>query len=625
MKNILLAALAALLLPAALFAAAPQGRNFEGYSKYVKMHVHFDVNADATYTESVEYALKLLDKQGVDGVNTQSVSYSNSLSDMKVVAAYTVKKNGKRIDVSKDNFQVETNSGENGASPLISDIKTKTVVFPDVDVGDTIVFSYKLIQKEALFPRQFTYAHVFSNEYICEDCELSLSAPASLPVRVEARDVKGGEEAKKNGKRQWTWHFENREIAKPEQLSVSSFDYAPRVMISTFKDYAELAAAYEQRAKPKAAVTPEIKALAADLTKDAKTDRKAAKALYDWVAKNIAYAGNCIGIGSVVPHGTDHILSNKIGDCKDHTALLQALLAAKGIESTPVLVNSGSVYSLPELPMVSVFNHVINYIPSFNLYADSTSEVIPFGMLPPAEEGKPVIHTAKFTGIQHTPPSDNAANKGLSHVEITFNEDGSADGVVKTSVSGMQGLEAKEFFERLDMTRYKEMVLQASLSAHGYKGTGEYVHYDDPKADGDKFTYEVKFHAEDAINLPGPGAMYVTPLIAHHTVSVGRFLTAVNVERPLHSFPCSGGSATEEIIFHLPASAQLMAVPKDLHLKIKDASYDSTYKQEGNSVVTSRSIVDNTPGNVCAPEVYDEFKPFYARITKDLKAQVIYK
>ena len=82
-----------------------------------------------------------------------------------------------------------------------------------------------------------------------------------------------------------------------------------------------------------------------------------------------------------------------MGDCKDHTTLLQALLAVKGIASTPVLINSGDAYTLPEVPAVDIFNHVINYVPSLDLYADSTARYTSFGLLPFDDSGKPVIHS----------------------------------------------------------------------------------------------------------------------------------------------------------------------------------------------------------------------------------------
>jgi len=42
-----------------------------------------------------------------------------------------------------------------------------------------------------------------------------------------------------------------------------------------------------------------------------------------------------------VPHDAQSILDNRYGDCKDHVVILEALLEAVGIDSSPALINSG--------------------------------------------------------------------------------------------------------------------------------------------------------------------------------------------------------------------------------------------------------------------------------------------
>ena len=83
-------------------------------------------------------------------------------------------------------------------------------------------------------------------------------------------------------------------------------------------------------------------------------------------------------------------------------ALLEALLSAKNIASTAVLIDVRPRYTLPKIVSPNSFNHVITYIPSLAIYADSTSASSPFGVLPPEDHGKPVIHVNKFNGIQYT-------------------------------------------------------------------------------------------------------------------------------------------------------------------------------------------------------------------------------
>ncbi len=626
-RNVVVVLVLAFLSSTALAANAPdasENKKTDGYTKFIRSNVHFDINADATYVETVDYSIKVLDKKGIDVVNMRSISYSDTLSDLQIISANITKKNGKIVTVPKNNFQVESNTGDNGNAPMISDIKTKTVIYPDVEVGDTVNLTYKLIQNEAMFPKKFSYIQTFPKSILIDSTEVSITAHESLDIRTEARGIKGGETAKKDGKRHWLWTYENKEIAKPENISVSAFDYGPRLIITTFKDYQDLANAYESRARAKMIVSDRVQKLAEEIAGKAKDKRETVSMLYSWVSKNIHYAGNCIGIGSVVPHDINHILDNKIGDCKDHTLLLQALLAAKGIESSPSLINSGSIYSIPDLPTSDIFDHVINYIPSLDMYADSTSSTTPFGSLPISEEGKPTLHTTGFKEVSFTPPTDNSKHWGKTHVDIMLKADGSADAVLKSEMAGANAISAREFFRRVERTKFKEEVIKSAIKAVGLTGTGEYMHFDNTDTDEPTYSYELKYHIDNAVSLPGPVGIIIYPMIAYHYIPISYFTSsAVSSGKPLHKFPCSGGSTSIEVVLHIADGVNIVAAPKDMHLKSDYSTYDSTYVREGNTITSTRKIVDNTPGNVCDPDIFDKFKDIDQAVIKDLKTQVI--
>ncbi|HTC30732.1 MAG TPA: DUF3857 and transglutaminase domain-containing protein, partial [Candidatus Acidoferrum sp.] len=390
------------LFGSSLAQADDANKDFAGYTKYVYYHARYDVNSDGTHVETKSWALKVLTDQGVSDAQEASVSVSERLQTMEILDAYTLKKDGSKIKVPPTNFQDETNTGKGTAAPMFSDMRTRTIAFPDVAVGDTVVLSYKLTEKEAVFPGNFSMMQTFSKFEVYDDVQVNLSAPTTLALQVFSRGVGGGEAPSSNGRRNWAWSYKNLQIATPEAGAVSPVDYGPLIVATTFKDYGALAAAYNARAKTKATQTDRIKKLANDLTQNAHTPREQAKALYDWVAQNIKFAGNCVGEGSVVPHDADVVLANRMGDCKDHTTLLQSLLAVKGIASTPTLINAEDAYTLPPAPCIEAFNHVITYIPSLDLYADSTSPYTAFGELPMGDAGKPVVQTVDYKGIQHT-------------------------------------------------------------------------------------------------------------------------------------------------------------------------------------------------------------------------------
>jgi Domain of Unknown Function with PDB structure (DUF3857) len=230
-----LIAATAVLLNSSPARADGAKKEFAGYTKYVWYHAHYDINPDGTHVETQAWALKVLTEQGVSEANSESVSFSDRLETATILSAYTLKKDGRKINVPPSNFQDEINTGKGAAAPMFSDIRTKTVAFPDVAVGDTVVLSYKLTQKEATSPGNFSLLQSFSKFEVYDEVKISLSAPTSLGLRVYSRGVEGGEAPSSDGRRNWAWSYRNQQVATPESGAVSSRDYGPLIVATTFK------------------------------------------------------------------------------------------------------------------------------------------------------------------------------------------------------------------------------------------------------------------------------------------------------------------------------------------------------------------------------------------------------
>ncbi len=614
---------AALLLH--LFRARANADNaepFAGFTKYVRYHVHYDVNADGTDVETCEWAMKVLTDKGVALANHGSVSFSDRLQNAEILSAYTLKKDGRRVDVLPSNFQENINQGKDNASPMFSDIKTKTVAFPDVALGDTVVMSYKLTQKEAEYPGNFSFTESFSKFQVYDDVEVGLSAPATLALRVYQRDVEGGEAAPKDGRRNWSWSYRNKQLAMTETSSVSPYDYGPLIVATTFKDYGAVAAAYNARANEKAKVTDRIRKLADEVTMNAHTPREQAKALYEWVATTIEYAEHGVGVGFVVPHEADLVLANRMGDCKDHAALLQALLAAKGIASTPVMMNAGDAYTLPEVPNLALFNHVINYIPAFNLYVDSTSRYTPFGSLPFNDCDKPVIYTAAFNGIRHPPPTGYKNNSSQLDTVMNIHSDGSADGETKVEVKGFLADSARAGFSYLQ-PNMEDWSIRRLLTENGYTGMGTLVK-DDPKRLTESYSYSIRYKVNEAMNLPGPGAMLIRSP-ADRMGTIASTLEGANEPDRTVNFQWYGTYAEEKYTIHLPKGLEVLATPKNVQFNGKNETYKASYQLKGGTLTVVRELEDRTPGNVCTPKDAAAFKSFAPAVLHDLHAQLLYR
>ena len=271
-------------------------------------------------------------------------------------------------------------------------------------------------------------------------------------------------------------------------------------------DMLALGASYQATAKPKVEVTDAIRTLAAALTADKKDERAKVKALYHWVVRNIRYVAVFLGNGRLVPHSAQDVLSNLYGDCKDHVALFEALLAAVGIESSPALINSGAAYTLPSIGAHGPITHVITYIPSLDLYLDSTAPFAAFGTLPFADMDKPVVLTA--LGRLGKTPRTRAADEIMRvNIAMKIQSDGSIEGDSAATMSGVA--ETSSRAGRFNAKNSpEEDIVKELLFRFNETGSGS-IESVDPEALEEAYWVKSKFTLDALSNVPGRGAVAV--------------------------------------------------------------------------------------------------------------------
>jgi transglutaminase-like putative cysteine protease len=595
----------------------------ELFTRFEYYYTTYYLNQDASHIETHNWAKKVLKENAVARAKQASITYSTSIQKAEVLEAYTRKADGRRIDSPKSNFQVEVNSGQEKDAPVFSDMTTLTVVFPDVAVGDTVVFSYKITQTEPMFPKQFSIIETYPKTLAYDDVRVTVDMPSSLWAQYDTREMKVAV-SEKEGRKIIEGTFSNKQPVKSKRGDYSVYDVEkePGFAFSTFKSYAEIAEAYGARARSKAMVTERVQKLADEIAKDKKTPREKAKSLYEWVAINISYAGNCIGVGAVVPHDIAFILDNKVGDCKDHATLLQALLTAKGIPSTQALINAGSGYQLPKIPTALMVNHVINYIPSLNQYVDSTSDVTPFGMLPFSISDKPVLLVDGFKEGVKTPILPIDANRQHMKTIVTINSDGSITGDVEVVLKGSFAVSSRALLRHLPKDQEDELVKNV-FKAQGHIGNGKFDK-EDPTALLDTYKYRVKFNMKEFVQRPGAGAFNINPLF-FSVAPIRNFLTPALESEETVDVACSSGTSVEEYVYHFPKNMKILSVPENMGITDKFLSYRATYRLKGDTLTVVRTIDDKTHGNVCSPSALSGYKKFASTVLQNSKAQVLYK
>lgn len=604
-------------------AQAETSETPEIYTRFTDFSDTYTVAEDGSYVEEAEWTMTILKPQALESSKQAHVGFSTSTQEAEILAAYTVKPDGTRIDAPKSNFQLRTNKGQHDNTPVFSDRSSITVVFPEVAVGDRVHFSYRLITREPLFPGHFSVSSNFSREMAMDSARIRIDYPTSMVVRYTARDMREQVTERPEGRKRIEWVFENPTpvVSHREDFSVYDPEAEPGYAFSTFRNYGDIAKAYGDVAVAKAQVTPRISQLAHEITAGMADPRSRAEALYTWVATHITYAGNCIGIGAVVPHDLDFVLDNRMGDCKDHATLLDALLAAQGIESDQALINSGNVYTLPEIPVVSMVNHVINYLPGLDIYADATSDSTPFGMLPWGDQDKPVLLVEAGGQLRKTPAPEVGSNTQTTHAIITINADGSAHSKVNVALTGQPAVDWRAWLRDLPK-KDEDTLIDNLLRGQGYQGEGIFTKAD-PKPLLPTFEYGFDMHFAPMLNVPGTGAFHIDPGV-FSPAPISSFAGQAFTKLESRPTACRNIHSLETYEYRFPENVTILAIPKDISTTSPTIDYKASYVLDGRVLRVRREVDDRTPGNVCAPALIAAQKAEFEKLAKNVRMQVLY-
>ncbi|KGE06918.1 transglutaminase [Burkholderia gladioli] len=577
--------LASLILSTSCLAV--HAAEYRANSTILSNDIVYDVHADGSYTKDVTELDRIDTEQGVREGGESSLGYSTSLQALEIVEAYTLTRDGRRIDVTPDQIR-EQQSPASARAPMFVDQRLKVVVFPAVEVGAKLMLRYRLTQKTPLFPGQFSALEQFSDGVPRESMQLTVRAPAAMPLQADAVDLPGGrqpagEAGGEAGVQVWRWSLSKQPARTPELYSTASLDRSPRVAITSFADYAAIGAAYQQRAMPKAAVTPKVQALADSLTEGVSDRRRQAE---------------------------------------------MALLAAKGIASQPVLVNSGNTYWVPKVALpLGVFDHAITYLPEFDLYVDSTAMLARFGVLPSSELGKRglVAGTDKQAGSLRTLPLGDPAHDTVRVTRrVAMQADGTLQGSGQIDNEGIFDLNARSVFASLP-PGMEAQVAERVLALTGQDGTGTY-HYADVRDLGKPFVYGSAFRLPEYALLPGPGAIPV-PVGLGSINGIASTFDAAGLETRQTSIAIAARHVVETTIVTLAPGVRVPRLPKPVAIDSPLGSYRASYRHDGSDgavVTVTRDLLLKPSGPLITPADYPAFRKFALAVKRELRTQLVY-
>lgn len=555
-----------------------------------------DLHADGRYVKTVETRVRIQTAAAAQADSQAPFTFNASMQRFDVVQAYTLKADGRRIDVKKDAIFTRDLPMSVGA-PLFADIKQVIVIFPDVAAGDSIHAAVRVEQIEPTFPGHYSTVFSMTPHLLVDQARIRLHAPRTLPLQI---DNEGYAETRTESGDIVTheWTAQQRTVEPVEPGSISALDYSRRLSVSTFATYTEFAQAYAGRAVQKAAVTDPVRTLADEITASVPGNdaREQAKRLYEWVTVSIRYVGIFLADGAVVPHAAEQVLANRYGDCKDQVTLLTSLLAAKGIEAQPAILSAGTSFWVSKIPLLPNFNHVVAYVPAFGVFLDATSG-LPFGRLPRAIQGKTAVLVPSGE-LKRTPSETSAENVTVRRVTYVIKDNGTIDATTAIEAQGARAEAYRALARNLTSQDMPEF-MRLMTTTDRYKGEGT-IEVSGANGSG-AVKVTARYTLRGAVDWPGNGS-FSTPAGFAGFEHLSSQISHVDASRRRPVYAGSPDTLVEEYEIGLPPQMDVIGIPEGVSFRNELGSYEAAYRRDGQTLFCQPQARGLLPRSGCAHE-----------------------
>lgn len=557
-----------------------------------------DVAEDGSSVTTTHFEIQPRNESAAHDFGQVPLSYDSQMESLEIIDAYTLKPSGRKLDVDPKMIQEQLVPG-NPRLPMFDQQRQKVVVLRDLQPGDIAVLTFRTKSK-ADFPGRYSLARSFNRSLAVMEDKLTISFPPSFTPHIEEHGVTSSRKDV-NGRHIIELNFSNPHPVIEEKFAVNILDRNPRFFLSNYKSYEDLGRTYAELVKAVVTVTPEVRKLADEITSGVTDRRRQAELIHDWVSHHIRYVQIRLGsVGGMMPHDIATIIANGYGDCKDHSVLYAALLKSKGIESELVLLNYGDGYGMPTAPSFGLLNHMINWLPEFKTYDDTTLEVAPFGMLGFGEYGKPTVH-ASLTSSRLSRTPDTPTDEAVSLVKTKAHMDsrGSLEGETEVTAKGPFAIELRQRALSIQ-SQGKEQAAKNFMTLNHLDGYGAFD-FTSPYDAGDEYHITGHFKFNDRPDLV-MGNTFDMPYGMNAGWRPGEDLLG-----PLdlldgagnEASPCLKGRQVAELELELPAGKKLRELPKNFTNETPSASYKASWSLDGHTVKLRRELVSKVEGALC--------------------------
>ena len=600
-----------LLALAGTARAEPATGGHVAHVRIDRSDIVYTVNPDRTYTESVTLDRTLLTTRGIQSRDRSEISYYPDQQTLEVLEAWVDEPDGTRLPVGPENRFTRPSAASEDAPGFTSSLTT-TIVYPQLRPGSRTHVKFRRVQTTPPLLGFNVWSEAELEDPTLED-RTEIDLPADVGFQWRSRGPVKVSDTTDSGRRRVVATMPPAEGQDSERSSVDTSDFQPIFLATTLPDLESVGAIYYRQSQSRAAVTPEIAELAARIAGE-RTGLEAARAIYDWVTVNIRYIAVYLNPNDGwVPHPAGEVLNNGYGDCKDHTVLMQALLAARGIAAQAAVIEWGNRYADLPLGTAYEFNHAIVYLPDYDLYLNPTNPYAPFGSLERTLSGKRVVIATPTGRVSHTPASTPASFRYAIDSQVTIDAGGNIEGRAGWTLSPNVDANLRAYLANASSPHdLMERVLQNTPEG----GFGSF-RASDPRDLATPLTLAASWRSPRGVTLRDADAAIPVPAgpDMEPATRLRRFLAADGSRRTPLAVGATDLNWTTRIT--LAPGIAATRLPSEIDLRTAAGRYTASYRHEGDGVVVVRNLIIDR--DVFQPGEYGELERLIYAALEDIR------
>ena len=435
----------------------------------------------------------------------------------------------------------------------------------------------------------------------------------------------------------YTWSAKNLKNFKMEEGSPAFSAFAPHIVlyIGSYKvgeetiglqrNSADLFSWYDEliqkHLESNGEISEELKSTVDSLVSGDISELEKVKNIFYWTQDNIKYVAFEEGMGGFIPRPANEICKKRFGDCKDMSAIINAMATYAGITTNFVWIGSRDIpYTYTEVPTLMVDNHMIAaYFDERGkvYFLDATGSQESFGQPTSFIQGKEaLIKTGNGEHVIKMVPIISAeVNKWKETATLTL-EDGILKGDASTELTGYYKGNLNYYLEGLDREE-KEDFLDSYLSKGNNKCSVEVTNEENLENKDTSSEISYTFEIDD----------YVIEIDDEIIVNLNleKYYAKDKLKKDRESPREFKFLSSQEmkLVFNIPEGYEVSSLPQDRTFDNDQLTAHFTYEIKGNTIVFNAQISVNTL--VLEKEDFNNWNEFVALLKSAYKESLVLK